>query len=273
MTDSSRKSELGFAVKTRGMTNMETIVEAVLEKQRGYLETRFNKLQQMGEGTEEKLRAIQTDLLALSESIGTVNVEMGKIRLNVENNSERLVSQEAVLETMKLKLADMEDRIRRCNVRITGLPEGLKGSNAVQFLTNSLPKWFSTLGNLQGEIMHAHRVYSDNKKKTGPRTLIFNVLRYTTRQQILRAAKKTPLIMDGRRTRFSPDYSSHTVKRRQAFSPAMNTVRARGVEFFLLHLNGDFPVPGKGRGFHCLPPGFAGSIIGWEPRPLNEAVG
>lgn len=86
---------------------METIAEAVLEKQRGYLETRFNKLQQMGEGTEEKLRAIQTDLLALSESIGTVNVEMGKIRSNVENNSERLVSQEAVLETMKLKLADM----------------------------------------------------------------------------------------------------------------------------------------------------------------------
>lgn len=245
MTDSSRKSELGFAVKTRGMTNMETIAEAVLEKQRGYLETRFNKLQQMGEGTEEKLRAIQTDLLALSESIGTVNVEMGKIRSNVENNSERLVSQEAVLETMKLKLADMEDRSRRCNVRITGLPEGLKGSNAIQFLTNSLPKWFPTLGNLQGEIMHAHRVYSDNKKKTGPRT----------RQHILRAAKKTPLIMDGRRSRFSPDYSSHTVKRRQAFSPAMNTARARGVEFFLLHLNWRFSSPRK-RQRISLPPSW-----------------
>ena len=101
-----------------------------------------------------------------------MNVEMGKIRLEVEDNSKRLVNQEAVLETMKFTLAD---RSQRCNVRITGLPEGLEGSNTV--LMNTMPKWFPTLGNLQGEILHAHRVYSDDKKKkTGPRILIFNIL-------------------------------------------------------------------------------------------------
>ncbi len=92
-------------------------------------------------------------------------MELGKIRLDVESNSEKLVSQEAMLETMQLKLADMEDRSRRCNVCITRLPEGHEGSNAVQFLTKSLPKWFPTLGNLKGDIMHAYRVYSDNNKK------------------------------------------------------------------------------------------------------------
>ena len=57
------------------------------------------------------------------------------------------------------------------------------------------------------------------------RTLIFNVLRYTTRQDILRAAKKAPLTIDGRKIGFSPDYSSYTVERRQAFSRAMDTAR------------------------------------------------
>ncbi|KAL3040780.1 hypothetical protein OYC64_011723 [Pagothenia borchgrevinki] len=56
-----------------------------------------------------------------------------------------LATHEATLDMMQLKLADMEDRSRRCNVRITGLAEGVEGSNAIQFLTHSLPKWFPSL--------------------------------------------------------------------------------------------------------------------------------
>lgn len=39
---------------------MEAIAESVLEKQRDYLESRFDQLQQMGKDTEGKLGAIQT---------------------------------------------------------------------------------------------------------------------------------------------------------------------------------------------------------------------
>lgn len=44
------------------MSDIEAIAEAVLEKQLGYLETCFNKLQQM----EAKLGAIQADLFSLT---------------------------------------------------------------------------------------------------------------------------------------------------------------------------------------------------------------
>lgn len=66
MADSSKKFEPGLAVKTRGMSDMEAITEAGLEKQLGYLETCFNKLQQTAEDTEAKLGVIQTDLLSLT---------------------------------------------------------------------------------------------------------------------------------------------------------------------------------------------------------------
>ena len=58
MTNSSKKFEQGLVVKTRGMSDMDAIVKAVLEKQRGYLKTRFNNVQQLGEDTEAKLGAI-----------------------------------------------------------------------------------------------------------------------------------------------------------------------------------------------------------------------
>ena len=79
--------------------------------------------------------------------------------------------------------------------------------------------------------MSAHRIYSDAKQGDN-RTLIFNVLRYTTRQAILRAAKKDPLSVDDRKVRFSPDYSNFTVKRRQAFHQAMDAAQNK---FFLLY--------------------------------------
>lgn len=215
---------------------MEAIAEAVLEKQRAYLETRFDKLQQMAEDTEAKLGLIQADLFSLNESVGSVNLELEKLRSDVVRNSGKLASQESALEMMQRKIANMEDRSRCCNVRVIGLPERVEGSNTVQFLTSSLPKWFPTLSAMDGEIMRAHRVYSnDRKKSNGPRTLIFNTLRFTTRQLILRASKKSPLVMNGRSVRFSPDYSGYTVKRRQAFAQAMNTARNKGVEFFLLY--------------------------------------
>ena len=67
----------------------------------------------MGEDTDAKLGAIQADLLSLTKSISSVNVKLEKIRSDVESNSGRLAIQEAMLETMQLKLADMEDRGNR----------------------------------------------------------------------------------------------------------------------------------------------------------------
>ena len=92
-------------------------------------------------------------------------MELDKIRSDVESNGGKLASHETTLETMQLKLADMEDRSRGCNIRAIGLPEVIEGYNAVQFLTKSLSKCFPTLSNPEGEIMHAHCVYSDKNRK------------------------------------------------------------------------------------------------------------
>ncbi len=204
MADSNKKTASSSKPRAGSLADVEAIADSLLEKQRDYLEARFNQLEQMGKDTEGKLCAIQTDLMTLRESIGTVNAELGKIRAEVRDNSSMLSNHESTLEQMQLKLADMEDHSRRCNVRIVGLAEGVQGSNAGQFLTNSLPKWFPSLGDLQGEIMRAHRIYGDNKKRSGPPTMICNVLRFTTCRSILRAARKNPVTVEERKIRFPP---------------------------------------------------------------------
>lgn len=199
--------------------------------------TRLSQIQQVGNVNEQKLTAIHGDLASLTASLGSIKSDVDTIKTTVESNSCTLDNHNRTLQDMEMKLADMEDRSRRCNIRVIGLKEGLEGPNAIQYLSHSLPIWFPKLADVKVEVMRAHRIYSESSKKNANsnRTLIFNVLRYSTRQAILQAARKNPLFIEGRRIRFSPDYSNYTVKRRQAFRQAMDSARDKGLDFFLLY--------------------------------------
>ena len=146
-----------------------------------------------------------------------VKADIAALKSTVKENSLAVANHEMVLHTLELK-GQEQDRNRCCNVRIIGLEEGVEGSNSVQYLNRALPEWFLSLQTGQPEIMRAHWIYNGRPARDRPRTLIFNVLRYTTRQAILRAAKKDPVTFEGMRVRFAADYSNHVVKRRQAFT-------------------------------------------------------
>ncbi len=84
----------------------------------------------------------------------------------------------------------MEDRSRRNNVWLVGLPEGAEGSNAAGFLRVNLSKWIPSLRHRNIEIDWAHRVYDGRKNTDRLRTLIFRVLRWHDRSEILRGARQ-----------------------------------------------------------------------------------
>lgn len=264
MTESSKKT--GPSAKSKAAAaGRAADIEAILEQQRDYLDTRFNQLQEMGKDTEGKLDTIQMELVTLRESIGTVNKDIGKLRSKVTENKAVLSRHESVLEQLERKLAEMEDRSRRCNVRIVGLVEGAEGSNAVHFLTQSLPKWFPSLKDCPLEIMRAHRIRPrDEANRQGPRTLIFNVLRFTTCERILRAAKKKTVTIGGKSIRLSPDYSNYTLKRRHAFSHAMDMARAKGV-FFSLRYPATLRVKVGGQTEFFESPADAESFVNMQP--------
>ncbi len=83
-------------------------------------------------------------------------------------------------------MTDMEDRSRRNNVRLVGLPEGMEGPDAAGFLRANLSKWIPSLRGRDIEIDRAHRVYDGGRGSDQPRTLIFRVL---TDQNILKGAR------------------------------------------------------------------------------------
>ncbi len=94
------------------------------------------------------------------------------------------------LERLTEKMTDMEDRCRRNNVRLVGLPEGMEGPDAAVFLRANLSKWIPSLRGRDIEIDRAHRVYDGGRGSDRPRTLIFRVLRWHDRSDILKGARQ-----------------------------------------------------------------------------------
>ncbi|KAL7848752.1 hypothetical protein SRHO_G00203750 [Serrasalmus rhombeus] len=90
------------------------------------------------------------------------------------------------------------------------------------------------------EVERAHRVYrSQNDSRNSPRSnsnFIFKLLRYQDRQRLLKASRASgPISQSGANLRFFIDYSSFTSKRRMAFLPLQKSLRAEGIESFLLY--------------------------------------
>ncbi|ROL46832.1 LINE-1 type transposase domain-containing protein 1 [Anabarilius grahami] len=105
----------------------------------------------------------QTELgKTLQARMDTMNAKIRVVKQDVNTHQQEILN-------LRDKLVEMEDRSRRCNVRLVGLPESAEGENAVQFLQEHLPKWIPSLqGGGKIEIQHAHRIYGNRDKNEPP---------------------------------------------------------------------------------------------------------
>lgn len=190
--------------------------------------------EQMSEIRNE-MSSIRADTSTCMEQIETNNNHLAEVDSRLSTSVEELM---ALCTKMENKIADLEDRSRRDNIRIHGIPENQETANPLSYLSNAIPKWFPGLGSV--EIMRAHRVGAekeDTNHKPIPRTILLKLLRFTDRDKILAAARKTPVQLEEEETtiRFSPDYSQQTFARRLAFSDVIDALQKKGFRTFLLY--------------------------------------
>ncbi len=147
------------------------------------------------------LRELRADIQATNNSVKELRAEHEALASATKQTRDRVDSVQAAaredrktvtdlrnqLERLTEKMTDIEDRSRRNNVRLVGLPEGAEGSDVAGFLRVILSKWIPSLKGRNIEIDHAHRVYDGRKNSDRRRTLIFRVLRWHDRSEILKS--------------------------------------------------------------------------------------
>lgn len=91
---------------------------------------------------EPCLSEIQAELTMLTTALNAIKSDVDSLKTAVGSNCSKLNKHDRALQDIDLKLADMEDRNRRCNINVIGLDKGVEGSNATHFISQSLPKWY-----------------------------------------------------------------------------------------------------------------------------------
>ncbi len=131
------------------------------------------------------LRELREDIQATNNFVKELRAEIEAIATAAKQTRDQVDSVQAAaredrrtvtdlrnqLERLTEKMTDIEDRSRRNNVWLVGLPEG------AGFLRDNLSKWIPSLRDRNIEIDRAHRVYDGRKNYDRPHTLIFLVLR------------------------------------------------------------------------------------------------
>ncbi len=195
------------------------------------------------------LRKLSEDLQATNNSVKELREEFEAMAAAAKQTRDRVDSVQATtredrnavtdlrnqLERLTEKMTDMEDKSRRNNIRLVGLPEGMEGSDVADFLRINLSKWIPSLKGRNIEIDRAHRVYDGSDR---PRTLIFRVLRWHDRLEILKGARQAYPVkctQDNVTLLFFPDFSPVTAAKRKSLVPVLRSMTALGLQPFLAY--------------------------------------
>ncbi len=106
------------------------------------------------------------------------------------------------------------------------------------FLRINLSKWIPSLKGRNIEIDRAHRVYDGRKNSDRPRTLIFRVLRWHDRLEILKGARQAYPVkctQDNVTLLFFPDFSPVTAAKRKSLVPVLRSMTTLGLQPFLAY--------------------------------------
>lgn len=183
---------------------------------------RFDGLFSAIEGIQSDLRAVAVRVTEAEDRISTNQDDVASLKTQTS-------TMKATIEELVSKVDDLENRARRSNLRLVGLPEKVEGSDMCAFLERWIPE---VLGghNFPRPVLieRAHRIggagvndaEAGGRSGVRPRVVIMKFLNYADKSRVMRAARsKGEILYDNQRVMFFPDVSADLVRRRKVFDP------------------------------------------------------
>uniref|UniRef100_H3AQU3 L1 transposable element RRM domain-containing protein n=1 Tax=Latimeria chalumnae TaxID=7897 RepID=H3AQU3_LATCH len=194
------------------------------------MEVRISEIKSSITSMDKKMEAFTKRLDEAEHRIGNTEDSVHGLETMVQQ------LQEAVVKLQE-KADDLENRSRRCNLRLVGLPEDEEDRDPVSFLESWLPSFLNLLelaNNL--EVERAHQAFLPRIRNTDkPRMLLFKLLRYRDKEVILRQARKLgALTFNNKPVYIFPDMSADLFQKRKSFFGVKRLCKDLDIPFALL---------------------------------------
>ncbi|KAE8278203.1 hypothetical protein D5F01_LYC23720 [Larimichthys crocea] len=127
----------------------------------------------------DAINGIKAEVLSHSRRIGETEERISQAEEDLTTLQQKVGQLEETVEILRNKIQEQEDRGRRSNLRLIGLPEKTEGSDMCSFLENWLPKVFGDDLASTPVIERAHRVGQLNSgRSSAPRPIVMKFLNY-----------------------------------------------------------------------------------------------
>lgn len=137
------------------------------------------------------------------------------------------------MERMSAKLADLEDRSRRNNIKVRGIPENILPSELTPFLQRLFTTLVPAFSPLELTIDRAHRLHKPlHIPADKPRDVLLRLHFFQTKERILQATKNVSSLPDPyANLSLYSDISPATAQRRREFAPITIALRERNIPY------------------------------------------
>lgn len=175
---------------------------------------------------------MRNNTAAVHAEIDNMKAAITDVETGISSWSDEITSLQATVAELKTELAnlkekndDLEGRMRRCNVRIVGIPEETGSSSTV-----AVSKLLKEVLNLEKDILidRSHRGLMPKKPNGKPRVIVAKLHYYQDCVKVLRRAREQgPLRYKGEPIAIFPDYTASVARARAAFNDVRNLLRGR----------------------------------------------
>ncbi|CAH2302470.1 Hypothetical predicted protein [Pelobates cultripes] len=188
-------------------------------------------VREIREAVREDLQGLRTDLMALTERVDTVEAE-ARICCQQHRAAETAATRQGnMLLSLRRQVEDLENRSRRHNVRIRGLPEP-----DTEPLATTLQQLFCQLLGPDAppiiRIDRAHRALGQARPDGRPRDVVCCLHSFPQKEQIMAAARNLPTVtFRGADLALFQDLSGLTLDARRALRPITAALRDKGIPY------------------------------------------
>ncbi|CAM4607678.1 unnamed protein product [Leuciscus chuanchicus] len=197
------------------------------------------------------LEPIRSSIESIGTTLTTQAVTISEMESGLSDHSDRIAQLEHDVSAVQSKLTTMEkentalkasvedliSRSKRQNIRVVGLPEGLEGKNAREFMINLLSELLSDSLTEPPELDRAHRSLRPRPRtEESPRPLIIRFHRYIVKETVMNWAKSHKVMSyKGHKIKMYEDFSAEVAKKRAAFNKVKSLLYQKEVRFGMLY--------------------------------------
>lgn len=189
--------------------------------------------QQLQSDFKSMISELKTDIQSLISRTDHTEKKMSEFAKSHNTLIDSHSALEEEVSRLAAKVLDLEDRSRRNNIRIRGIPEAVSPQELRSFLTDLMALVLPTCTSLDLTIDRIHRIPKPkNIPPHLPRDTIARIHFFHIKDEFLKTLRKAPDLPDRfRQLAIYPDLSAATMLKRKEYAPLTKVLRDHNVQY------------------------------------------